>query len=364
MIDLNKNYYCIILAGGVGTRFWPVSRESRPKQFHSPSPGGKTFLRLTYERFANFFPPENIIVVSLLRYKELVKKEIPEIPDENILLEPYNRNTAPSITYASYSILKRNPDAVTVVSAADNMVSDMNKFESTIFKTLEYANRNDALMALGIIPDHPDTNFGYIQALGEEDGDNPLRVKTFTEKPDVELAEVFVNSGEFYWNSGIYVWRADVIKEELERYAPEITSLFEGWQDNLGTVWEEAFLEKIYTDSPKISVEYAVMEKTEIAMLTPSSFGWHDVGNWEALYSYLSAKDPDRNAVSVPRSMCSENKGTMIYSDEKGKMVIVKGLENYLVVDTDDVLLICPRNPKQIKEILTNIAMPDCEDYR
>lgn len=362
MID--KHCYCVIFAGGIGTRFWPVSREAKPKQFHSLTPGGKTFLRMTYERFAGLFDPENIIVVSLTRYKELVEKELPELPEENILLEPYCRNTAPSMTYAAYSLIKRDPEAVMVVTPADHMVGDVPAFHQCLVRALDYARVNDALITLGIIPDHPDTNFGYIQGIGDYDGVTPIKVKTFTEKPDAELAEVFFQSGEFYWNSGIYAWRADVICRELEKYVPEITSLFKGWETNIGTAWEQSFLERVYTDSAKISVDVAIMEKTEKSWLFPSSFGWHDVGNWEALYSYLSADDPNGNAVSADKMIFNDNKGTMVYSDESGKMVVINGLQDFLVVDTDDVLMICPRKGTTIKKVIANIAMPDCEEFR
>ena len=363
---MNNHFYCVIMAGGIGSRFWPVSREAKPKQFLPLSKTGKSFLRLAYERFANIIPDDHIIVVTQSRYKDLAKEELPEVLDENFLYEPYSRNTAPCIALAAYTLLQRDPDAVMIAAPADHIILKDEQFKVTIENALAYASGNDALITLGIIPTRPDTNFGYIQGVyGQEVEDGkPIKVKTFTEKPDAELAQVFLQSGEFYWNSGIFVWKAQTIREELEKYMPEVVSLFRGWETQLDTHNNAPFIEKIYASISKISIDYAVMEKTSKAWVYPSTFGWHDIGNWESLYGYMSKMDRDRNAIMAGPSLnknCSDN---IVFSSDKGKLVAISGLENFIVVDTDDVLMICPRDDSQVKELIANIAMPEYEKYR
>lgn len=363
---MTDHFYCIIMAGGIGSRFWPISRESKPKQFLSLSRAGKSFLRLAYERFARIIPSDHIIVATQGRYRDLVRELVPEVLEENIFLEPYSRNTAPCLTLAALKLLKRDPEAVMIATPADHVIYDDDVFKNTILKALDYASHHDSLMTLGIVPDRPDTNFGYIQAVyGQNTSEGePVKVKTFTEKPSHELAEVFFHSGEFFWNSGIFVWQAKTIKGELDRYMPEITSLFSGWETILDTAAEPAFLEKAFAECIKISIDYAVMEKTDKAWLVPAKFGWHDIGNWEALHSYISKKDSTVTTLKADKSLNQNNHNTIIYADVPHKLVAVRGLDNFIVVDTDDVLMICPREDRQIKEIITDIAMPDYEEYR
>lgn len=363
---MTNHFYCVIMAGGIGSRFWPISRESKPKQFLTLSRSGKSFLRLAFERFARIIPVENIIVSTQARYLDLVKEHVPEVLEENIFLEPYSRNTAPCLTLAALKLLKRDPEAVMIATPADHVIYDDELFKSTIFKALDYASGHDCLMTLGIVPDRPDTNFGYIQAVFSEDVQEgePVKVKTFTEKPDAELAEIFFNSGEFYWNSGIFVWQARTIKGELDRFMPELTSQFNGWEQVLDTPEEPMFLEKAFAECLKISIDYAVMEKTDKAWLVPAKFGWHDIGNWEALHGYLSKKDDFGNTLKAYKSLNEGNHDSIIYADVPKKLVAIRGLENFIVVDTEDVLMICPRDDKQIKEIIADIAMPDFEDFR
>lgn len=356
------------MAGGIGSRFWPISREAEPKQFLDFTDSGISFLRKTYDRFARFIPKDNIIVVSLTRYKDLVKEHLPELKEENLLLEPYNRNTAPCLTFATYSLLKRDPQAVMVATPSDHMIGDDEEFSNTITNALDYAAQNKCLITLGIVPDRPDANFGYIQASGGKDSYSkncPVKVKTFTEKPSADLAEIFIKSGEFLWNSGIFVWQAQTIREELEHYIPEVTGPFKGWESNLGTSDEKRFLEKAYMNMERLSIDYGVMEKTEIAWLYPAKFGWADIGNWESLYSFLAQKDSYGNAIKASKSMVREgSSNNIIYTKSKGKLVAISGLENYVIVDTDDILMICPRDDKKLKGITTNMAMPEFEDYR
>ena len=366
-MDATHNY-CVIMAGGIGARFWPVSREDRPKQFLHMSLDRKSFLRLAYERFSAIFPDDHIIVVSQRRYRDLVKEDLPEILDENILLEPYSRNTAPCLALAAYTLLKRDPEAVMVATPADHIIQDEDIFRDTINRALCYASQSDALITLGIVPDHPDTNFGYIHGRqdGTEDEGKPIKVKTFTEKPDAELAEVFFHSGEFFWNSGIFVWRAQSIREELEKHMPETSILFQGWEEALDTPAQDSFLERVYSSISKISIDYAVMEKTDKAWVFPSKFGWHDIGNWEALYSFVSSQraEPDGNVTVAGPSLCKDNHNTIVFASDKKKLIAVRGLDNFIVVDTGDVLLVCPRDEVSAKEVIANVAMPDYEKFR
>ena len=355
------------MAGGAANRFWPVSRESRPKQFLDIAGTGKSFIRMTYERFCQIVPKENILVVTLSRYGKLVRDQIPELPGRNLLLEPYSRNTAPCIAYATYSILGRDPEATIVATPADHIITDEDAFRKAVDEVMEYAGKHAVLMTLGIPPTGPDTDYGYIQVTGGKaaaQSKGPVKVKTFTEKPDKELAEIFCKSGEFFWNSGIFAWKASVIREEMERLAPDVTSVFQGWEKALGSPEEEPFLEKAYSDSPKISIDYAVMEKTDRAWLFPSTFGWSDIDSWDSLFNMISRKDADGNASNTGQNLFREDRDNLVLTDNKKKVYAIKGLRDFLVVDTEDALLICPRDDKQFKEFISGLGMPGYEDFR
>lgn len=363
----DNNRYCVIMAGGTANHFWPVSRESKPKQFLDISGTGKSFIRTTYERFSQIVPKENILVVTLTRFAETAREQIPELPEENLLLEPYARNTAPCITYATYRILKRNPDATVVATPADHTISDDGKFKEAVLKMMDYAEESPALVTLGIHPTSPDTSYGYIQATrGKDTADDgsPLKVKTFTEKPDKALAEVFCQTGEFYWNSGIFVWKASVIKEEMEKYIPDVTSVFTGWENALGTTDEGTFIEKVYSDCPKLSIDYGVMEKTDRAWLYRGDFGWSDIDSWDSLYKNIGEKTEDGNVILTDKVLAKDDKDSMVVCRGKKKLYAIKGLEDFVVVDTDDVLLICPKDDKQFKDLLSGLGMPEYEDFR
>ena len=364
---MDKNNYCVIMAGGAGTRLWPVSRTGYPKQFLEVGNTGRSFLRVTYDRYARLFPAENILIVTVSRYRDLVKQQIPEIPDANILYEPYSRNTAPCITYATYTLLKRNPDASMVVTPADHLIFDEDTFGKTVTNALEYASREKVLMTIGLMPTRPDTNYGYIQVTGGKSAchaDTAVKVKTFTEKPDADLARVFVESGEFLWNSGIFAWTAQTIREEMEKYMPEVTRLFNGWEKALGTESEQDFITGAYTGCLNISIDYAVMEKTDRAWLYPASFGWVDIGSWESLHEFYPYKDALGNAVVTGRTLMTEDHNNLLISKDKDKLIAVKGLKDFVVIDTDDVLVICPKNDRQFKDFMAGIAMPEYEKYR
>lgn len=362
---MDNNRYCVIMAGGTGNRFWPVSRDSKPKQFLDFTANGQSFIKRTFDRFTKLVPKENILVVSLSRYKSIVLQQLPDLLPENLLLEPYSRNTAPCITFATCTILKRNPNAVMAASPADHAILNEEKFTEAMNIAFEYAEKEDALMTIGIVPDKPETDYGYIQVTGKDKGDGkPLKVKTFTEKPDKSLAEVFYNSGEFYWNSGIFAWKASAIMKEMKKYIPDIISLFNGWETALGSSYEKEFLEKVYSDCPKISIDYGVMEKTDHAMLVPGHFIWSDLDGWDTLYKVIDAKDRNGNLVISHRNLFQNTKNSLSVSLNKNKLYVLKGLENFMVIDTDDALLICPRTDKDYKDIISDLGMPDYEDYR
>lgn len=360
---MNNNHYCVIMAGGSSSQFWPVSRENMPKEFLAL--GGPPLLRTTYDRFAAVVPKENILVVTLERYKEGAEAILPELPKENLLLEPYSRQTAPCMTYAVYTILKRNPDAVIVATPSDHVISEQEKFREVVLAAMDHAAREDVLMTIGIVPESPSADFGYIQVTGGRhlDETRPIKVKTFTEKPSEELAKVFLRSGEFYWNSGIYIWSAKTVRRELEEHVPEVTRLFAGWEEHIGTPDEAAFIEKAYADCPKLSLDYGVLEKTDNAWLYPARFGWSDIGDWDRFFAF-GGKNEDGNLAYAGKALLENTRGTIVATAKEGKLIALSGLRDYLVVDTNDVLLICPRDARSIKEITSRIAMPEFEKYR
>ncbi|MBQ9819827.1 MAG: mannose-1-phosphate guanylyltransferase [Bacteroidales bacterium] len=364
---MSSHNYGIILAGGEGSTFWPLCRKHRPIQFLQIGPAKKSLLRLTYERLRGVLPQENILVVTLARYRDAVMELIPELPAENLLLEPYGRNTAPCIAYATYSILKRDPQAVMAIAPADNLIEEEESYRSTFREALDYAATHDALITIGIVPNRPDTNYGYIQVAGGKkayEQTRPVKVKTFTEKPDPQLADVFLRSGEFLWNSGIFLWKAQTIRAELEKFVPSVTHLFRGWESALGSPEEERFLEKVYMNMERISIDYAVMENTDIDWVFPAAFHWADISNWDAACKSIGKPDADGNVVLVGQGLLPDSRNCILNSDNKDKLLAVSGLENYIIIDTDDVLMICPRDEHKIKDITAQIGLPGYEPYR
>lgn len=365
---MNINHcYCVIMAGGSGTRFWPLSRNAKPKQFLDVADTGKTFIQSTYERFLRVVPKENILIVTGDRYRDIVMEQLPDLAPENLLLEPYSRNTAPCIAYATYTLLKRDPQARMVVTPSDHMIDNEELFAETIRKAFDYIEENDVLMTLGVVPTRPDTNYGYIQAYGGSDvykNDKPMQVKTFTEKPDRDLAKVFISTGEFFWNAGIFLWKAETIRKKMEKYLPEVTALFKGWENALGTSVEYEFIARAYTGCRNISIDYGVMEKTDKAWMYPVKFGWGDIGTWESLYNIIPEKDANGNAVSAEKTLIENTRNVLVVSPEKKKLIAIKGLEDYMVVDTEDALVICPKDDKKFKDFISGLGMPEYEKYR
>ena len=355
------------MAGGIGSRFWPVSRNARPKQFLDVLGVGRTFLQSTFDRFSKIVPKENIMVVTAEIYHDLVREQLPELAEEHILLEPYRRNTAPCIAYATYKLKKKDPDAVVVVAPSDHLIMDDALFCQTIETAFQLASSQRRLLTLGIQPTRPETGYGYIQASIPEkidvNGAMAYPVKTFTEKPDEDLAKVFVESGEFLWNSGIFVWSLDSIVAELESKLPEVAASFARGEEFYYGPKEKEFVRNVYEDCQSISIDYGVMEKTDHAWVVKASFGWSDLGTWRSLYMQLD-KDERENVVVAHESMLDRTDRCMVYSTEKDKLIVIKGLEGYLVINTDDVMMICPRDRKDFKDLMTDLSLSDKVKYQ
>ena len=365
--QMNPNNHLVIMAGGVGSRFWPMSTEECPKQFIDVFGTGRTFIQMTYDRFKGLVAPENVWVVTSQKYADIVAEQLPDMPKGNILQEPCRRNTAPCIAYVSWRIKAKNPKANLVVTPADHLVTDVVEFQRVISSALNFTAETDAIVTLGMHPTRPETGYGYIQVTGGKAGavsGKPVKVKTFTEKPDKELAKVFFNSGEFFWNSGIFAWKASVILDEMAKYLPDVVSVFNNYDQYAGTPGEKAFLEKAYSECPKISIDYGVMEKTDLAWLYSAHFGWSDVDGWEALFNAVSSKDTEGNATNSSSTLFDGDKDNLVVTENKKKIYAIKGLKDFLVIDTDDALLICPKNDKQFKEFITGLGMPGYEEFR
>ena len=354
-----KNTYCVIMAGGVGARFWPQSRKTKPKQFLDILGTGKSFIRSTFERFLPLVPAENFLVVTNRNYKELVLEHLPELKENQVLCEPIGRNTAPCIAYAAYSLLKRDPEANMIVTPSDHLVLNEIDFHAIVQESLEFAVENGALMTIGIEPDRPETGYGYIQ---KSNSDIISRVKCFTEKPNLELAQAFVDCGEFFWNSGIFIWSVKAIVEAFEIYLPEHHALFSSKLDDYGTERETAAIEEVFSECKAISIDYGVMEKAENVYVRCGEFGWSDVGTWGSVYQ-LSEKDKNENAVVAEACYTYSTERTFI-SLPKGKIAVVNGLNDYIVVDTPDALLICPRSEEQsIKNFIDDVHFANGEKF-
>lgn len=358
-MSTKRAIYCVIMAGGVGTRFWPESRQSRPKQFLDICDTGKSFIRTTFERFAPLVPTENFLVVTNRRYKDLVLEHIPELREEQILCEPIGRNTAPCIAYAAFHLRKVDPDAMMIVTPSDHLILNEAEFHHIVEDTISFADDHNALMTIGITPSRPETGYGYIQ---KSDNATISRVKCFTEKPNLELAQVFVQSGEFFWNSGIFIWKVKDIIEALATHLPEHHALFSSIADTLGTDGEAEAIERVFAESRAISIDYGVMEKADNVYVRCGDFGWSDVGTWGSLYQ-LSRKDKYAN-VRPSKGCYLYNTRQTIVSLPKDKVAVINGLRDYIVVDTEDVLLICPRDEEQsIKKYIDEVKFNDGDKH-
>jgi mannose-1-phosphate guanylyltransferase len=351
---MNKNNYVAIMAGGIGSRFWPMSRTSYPKQFLDILNTGKTLIQSTFDRFARFIPAENIYVVTTDSYRSIVAEQLPGIPRENILCEPSRKNTAPCIAYISYKLGELNPEANLICAPADHLILDEAAFEQSCMNALKFTANIKALLTLGIKPTNPNTGYGYIQFEPRSVSDNVYKVKTFTEKPDRDLAKTFVASGDFLWNAGIFVWQIKNILKAFENFLPEIHELFEVEKSLLNTEKESEAIERIYPQCVNISIDYGIMEKADNVYVIPSSFGWSDLGTWASAYDTLE-KDYLDNAVAGNNVMVIDATKNMVHADNK-KLVVLQGMEDFIVVDTKDVLLICKKDKEQeIKEYVAEV---------
>lgn len=364
---IESNRYCIIMAGGIGSRFWPVSRNATPKQFLDILGTGRSFLQETCSRIEQIIPVENIMIVTSERYRDLVKSQVPQIKEENILLEPHRRNTATCIAYATYKLFRKNKNATIVVSPSDHLIINEELFLQTIERAMNYASEHDVLFTLGIKPTRPETAYGYIQTNRAEkvkvEDWEACRVKTFTEKPDADLAKVFVESGEFLWNSGIYIWNIKTIMEELEHYLPEIANSFKDGMDLYYTEAETRYIKGVYETCNGISIDYGVMERTDKSLVMEATFGWSDMGTWHSLY-VQSHKDEKDNVVRAENSLVQCTESSLILTTNREKLMVIKGLDNYMIIDTPDALLVCPKNETDFKDVITDLAVHELNKYQ
>lgn len=353
---MNEHQYCIIMAGGVGSRFWPLSRSTMPKQFLDILGVGKTLFQETFERFSKIIPVKNIFIVSNGEYKNIIESQIPEIKKENILSEPFRRNTAPCIAYAAYRLKHIDPKAVMVVAPSDHLILKEEKFLGQVKAGLDFVESHDALLTMGMDPNRPETGYGYIQANDEkaiEKAGNAFRkVKSFTEKPDIKLAQIFLKSGDFYWNSGIFFWSLKSILQAFEFYLPEINSSFAEGNSVYGTLDEKAFIEKTYAGCKSISIDYGIMEKADNVYVLTTDIGWSDLGTWGSLYDQKE-KDLNNNALIGENIFSYDVKDTLVRVSGE-KLVVLQGLEGYIVVQSDDILLVCKRDEEQRIKLFVN----------
>lgn len=345
------NEYCVIMAGGVGSRFWPLSRTNKPKQFVDAMGIGKTFIQMTYERFARFIPKENFIVVTGVAYKDLVLEQLPMLAEDQVLLEPCRRNTAPCIALATYSIKQKNPDAVVVVTPSDQLILDVPAFEEVVKQNIAYAANHDALLTIGITPSYPATGYGYIEVA---QGDDVIRkVTAFKEKPELAKAKDFLQAGNYVWNSGMFVWSVNAIDQAFQQHLPEIAATFENCMANGGT---QRAINSAFEQSQSISIDYGIMEKASNVFVSPADFGWSDVGTWGSLYEQLE-KEEAGNAISGAEALLYETESCLVKQLNTGKLVVVDGLTDYMVVDTDDVLMICRKDSEtRVKELIEDVV--------
>ncbi|MFI3280770.1 MAG: mannose-1-phosphate guanylyltransferase [Rikenellaceae bacterium] len=335
---MSVNRYCIIMAGSFGTRFWPQSRQSMPKQFLDILGVGKSFIRQTFERLEPQVPLSNFRVVTNSRYKDLVLEQIPELSAEQVLCEPISRNTAPCIAYAAYSIAQLNPNAELIVTPSDHYITGDELFRAAIEECIEFAKARDILMTIGVRAQRPESGYGYIQLAGQG---AVSRVKCFVEKPTLQLSEAFVQSGDFLWNTGVFVCGVSTLIDAYIKYLPEHHYAFKKISSYYGTELEEEAINRVFSECKSISIDYGIMEKADNVYVKTGEFSWCDVGSWSSLFSHV---EQDSNGNLVSEESCLYNTSGSIISVPKGKVVVVSGLEDFLVVDTEDVLMICPRS--------------------
>lgn len=359
---MNKHHYVAIMAGGIGSRFWPMSRTAYPKQFLDVLHTGRSLLQWTYERYTAFIPKENIFIVTSNEYAQIVEAQLAELPVENIIAEPSRKNTAPCIAYISFKLLQKDPEACLIVAPSDHMILDNEAFRAVALKALDFVGHIRSLVTLGIKPTHPNTGYGYIQHEAMNVADGIYKVKTFTEKPNLELAKTFISSGDFLWNAGIFVWQVKNLVKAFETYQSEMFELFEGVKDQYNTPNEKEAMEKVYPQCTNISIDVAIMEKADNVYVIPASFGWSDLGTWNSAYDNLE-KDYLGNAVASDNVIVIDATKCMISAPED-KLLVLQGLDDFIVVDTKDVLLICQKEKEQsIKEYVAEVRRNKGDKY-
>lgn len=344
-----NNTYVAIMAGGVGSRFWPASREALPKQFLDILGNGKSLLRLTFERFLNLTSADHIFIVTNGKYKALVKEHLPELSDNQILCEPSRNNTAPCIAYTAYKLQQLDADANLVIAPSDHLIGGEALFLDNVRKALAFTAQEEALVTLGIAPDRPHTGYGYIQ-FADAKTDGIYKVKRFTEKPKLEVAKEFLASGDYLWNAGIFVWRASTVLAAFERYQPEICALLGKDLSCYNTDKEQAYIDEMYPQTPSISVDYAIMENADNVYTIPAQFSWSDLGAWGSLHGEV-AKDEQGNAVQATKAIVHDTHNSLVRLPND-KLAVIAGLDDYIVVDEGDVLLICPKSREQEIKVL------------
>ncbi|MBN2611321.1 MAG: mannose-1-phosphate guanylyltransferase [Bacteroidales bacterium] len=362
----NKNNFCVIMAGGIGSRFWPLSKTKKPKQFLDILGTGKTLLQQTYERIKDIIPYENVLVVTSEDYGDLVLKQLPMLKPEQVLLEPLRRNTAPCIAYANYKIKELNPDAKIMVAPSDHLILKENDFVEVVKKGLEFVSQSDCLLTLGIQPSRPETGYGYIQINGDKSAielnSSFRKVKTFTEKPDLKMAELFLESGDFFWNSGMFFWSLKTIMQEYEKFLPEVDNLFKSGAGVYNTDEESRFIAQAYPNCRNISIDYGIMEKADNVYVLCSDFGWSDLGTWGSLYDKLE-KNRENNSVIGKNVFAYDTTNCLINLPDE-KLAVIQGLNDYIVVESDNILLICKKQDEQkIKQFVNDVKLEKGDEY-
>ena len=354
------------MAGGVGSRFWPISKTSKPKQFLDILGTGRTLLQQTYDRFKHIIPETNILIVSHLDYKDLIFEQLPGIQPKQVLLEPMRRNTAICIAYANYKILKDNPNANIVVAPSDHLILREEEFLDTVKKGLEFTSNTNALLTIGIKPSRPETGYGYIQINGEKAKcqSSICKVKTFTEKPNVDMAKIFFESGEFLWNAGIFVWSLNSIMHAFDVHMPDLNAQFQDKLNIMNTPAETDFIGAMYPKSKSISIDYAILEKAENVYVISADFGWSDLGTWGSLYTHVD-KDEHTNAiVGKEDNVFMYNSSNCMVNIPQNRIAVIQGLDDYIVVESDGTLLICKKGEEQrIKDFVNDVKLKKGDDY-
>jgi mannose-1-phosphate guanylyltransferase len=349
------------MCGGLGSRFWPFSKENKPKQFLDFFGTGRSLLQSTFDRFKKIVPVENIYFVTNDAYADTIRQQLPEIEYNQLLLEPIRRNTAPAIAFASFRIRAVNPNSNIIVAPSDHLILNEDQFEGDMLKGLEFVSKNDVLLTLGIKPSRPETGYGYIQVEGKN-MDGIQKVKAFTEKPNLDLARKFLQSGEFMWNSGIFIWNVNSIIDAFKKYLPDIIHKFNEGKELFNTPAEKKFIDTSFPFCPNISIDYGILEKANNVYVNISNFGWSDLGTWGALHD-LSERDSDNNAQLNCKTLFVESSDNIVaMSDDK--LVVVQGLDDYIVAESDNVLLICKKSEEQrIKHFVTDVKFRYGDEY-